>query len=149
MRDTTTIKFAKLIPTATIPTGREEDLGIDFYYCNKEIPLITLAPHKICKLNTGIIMAMDKDYGMMLKERSSLGSQGIALRAGVIDSGYRGEVIICLENTTDKPVNLNTTKAIAQGVLVPNPKKVIEEYTIDEILAIDSERGNGGFGSTN
>lgn len=149
MRDVTTIKFAKLYDTATIPTGRTEDLGVDFYYVNKSIYTITLPPHEVVKVPTGIIMAMDSEYGMILKERSSLGSNGIALRAGVIDSGYRGEVIICLENTTDKPINLDTTKAIAQGVLISNPLKVIEEYTADEIEAIDSERGNGGFGSTN
>lgn len=149
MRDVTTIKFAKLINTATIPMGREEDLGLDFYYFDKNRLIYTLKPHTVEKLPTGIIMAMDDNYGMILKERSSLGSKGIALRAGVIDSGYRGEVIICLENTTDKPYNLDLTKAIAQGVLIPNPKKVIEEYTLDEIMAIDSERGVGGFGSTN
>lgn len=149
MRDVTTIKFAKCLPTATIPTGREEDLGLDFYYFDKSRLTYTLKPHTAEKLPTGIIMAMDSDYGMILKERSSLGSKGIALRAGVIDSGYRGEVIVCLENTTDKPYNLDLTKAIAQGVLIPNPKKVIEEYTYDEIMAIDSERGGGGFGSTN
>lgn len=149
MRDVTTIKFAKCIPTATIPMGREEDLGIDFYYFDKTRLTYTLKPHTVEKLPTGIVMAMDDSYGMILKERSSLGSKGIALRAGVIDSGYRGEVIICLENTTDKPYNLDLTKAIAQGVLIPNPKKVIEEYTYDEIMDIDSERGVGGFGSTN
>lgn len=149
MRDVTTIKFAKLLDTATIPTGREEDLGIDFYYRDKSTYIVTLPPHEVVKLATGIIIAMDKDYGMILKERSSLGSKGIAVRAGVIDSGYRGEVIVCLENTTDAPYNLDLTKAIAQGVLIPNPKKVIEEYKIEEIMAIDSERGVGGFGSTN
>lgn len=149
MRDVTTIKFAKLLDTATIPTGREEDLGIDFYHYDKKMRTVTLKPHVVYYLPTGIIMAMDEGYGMILKERSSLGSNGIALRAGVIDSGYRGEVIICLENTTDAPYNLDITKAIAQGVLIPNPKKVIEEYKIEEIDAIGSERGVGGFGSTN
>lgn len=151
MRDVTTIKFTKCIPTATIPTGREEDLGLDFYYWDKEAPnpIITLPPHEVVKLPTGIIMAMDDDYGLILKERSSLGSKGIAIRAGVIDSGYRGEVIVCLENTTGTPYSLDVTNAIAQGVLIPNPKKVIEEYTYDEIMDIDSERGAGGFGSTN
>lgn len=150
MRDVTTIKFAKLVDTATIPTGRDEDLGIDFYYYNRDMSIpIILTPHEVFKLPTGIIMAMDEEYGMILKERSSLGSKGIALRAGVIDSGYRGEVLICLENTTDAPYRLDVTKAIAQGVLVPNPKKVIEEYTVDEIMVIDSERGGRGFGSTN
>ena len=149
MRDVTTIKFAKLLDTATIPTGREEDLGVDFYYRDKSTRIVTLPPHEVVKLSTGIIIAMDKDYGMILKERSSLGSKGIAVRAGVIDSGYRGEVIVCLENTTDNNVNVDLTKAIAQGVLIPNPKKGIEEYTMDEIMAIDSERGAGGFGSTN
>ena len=149
MRDVTTIKFVKLTNTATIPTGREEDLGVDFYYRDQSARIVTLQPHKVVKLPTGIIMAMDSDYGLILKERSSLGSKGIAVRAGVIDSGYRGEVIVCLENTTDEPYNLDLTKAIAQGVLIPNPKKVIEEYKFDEIMAIDSERGVGGFGSTN
>ncbi len=149
MRDVTTIKFAKCLPTATIPTGREEDLGLDFYYFNQSQLQYTLEPHMVAKLSTGIIMAMDKEYSMILKERSSLGSQGIALRAGVIDSGYRGEIIVCLENTTDKPYNLDLTQAIAQGVLIPNPKKVIEEYTEEEIMTIDSERKDGGFGSTN
>lgn len=149
MRDVTTIKFAKLIDSATIPSGRDEDLGIDFYSYDKRMLTVTLKPHIVYQLPTGIVMAMDEGYGMILKERSSLGSKGIALRAGVIDSGYRGEVIICLENTTDNDINIDLTKAIAQGVLIPNPKKVIEEYKIEEINAIDSERGVNGFGSTN
>ena len=150
MRDVTTIKFAKLVETATIPNGRNEDLGIDFYYMDKEGKnTMTFLPHTTYKLKTGIVMAMDTSYGMILKERSSLGSKGIALRAGVIDSGYRGEVVICLENTTSEPIIVDLSKAIAQGVLIPNPKKVIEEYIYDEIMAIDSERGVGGFGSTN
>ena len=149
MRDVTTIKFAKLVDSATIPSGRDEDLGIDFYSYDKRMLTVTLKPHIVYQLPTGIIMAMDDGYGMILKERSSLGSKGIALRAGVIDSGYRGEVIICLENTTDNDINIDLTKAIAQGVLIPNPKKVIEEYKIEEINAIGSERGVGGFGSTN
>lgn len=149
MRDVATIKFAKLVDSATIPSGRDEDLGIDFYAYDKRMLTVTLKPHIVYQLPTGIIMAMDEGYGMILKERSSLGSKGIALRAGVIDSGYRGEVIICLENTTDNDINIDLTKAIAQGVLIPNPKKVIEEYKMDEIMAIDSERGVRGFGSTN
>lgn len=149
MRDVTTIKFAKLVDSATIPNGRDEDLGIDFYNYDKRMLTVTLKPHIVYQLPTGITMAMDEGYGMILKERSSLGSKGIALRAGVIDSGYRGEVIICLENTTDNDINIDLTKAIAQGVLIPNPKKVIEEYKMDEIMAIDSERGVRGFGSTN
>lgn len=149
MRDVTTIKFAKLVDSATIPSGRDEDLCIDFYSYDKRMLTVTLKPHIVYQLPTGIVMAMDEGYGMILKERSSLGSKGIALRAGVIDSGYRGEVIICLENTTDNDINIDLTKAIAQGVLIPNPKKVIEEYKIEEINAIGSERGVGGFGSTN
>lgn len=149
MRDVTTIKFAKLVDSATIPNGRDEDLGIDFYHYDKRMLTVTLKPHIVYQLPAGIAMAMDEGYGMILKERSSLGSKGIALRAGVIDSGYRGEVIICLENTTDNDINIDLTKAIAQGVLIPNPKKVIEEYKIEEINAIGSERGVGGFGSTN
>lgn len=147
MRDVTTIKFTKLDENATIPTGRSEDLGVDFYNIDRNT-IITIRPNEVVKCHTGIAMAMDEEYGMILKERSSLGSQGIALRAGVIDSGYRGEVIVCLHNLTDKKVQIDTRKAIAQGVLIPNPIKVVEEYTIDELMEIDSVRGKGGFGST-
>lgn len=150
MRDVTTIKFAKLNENAVIPTGREEDLGLDFYAVQTEYDqLLHIPAHTVAKISTGIAMAMDSDYGMILKERSSLGAAGLAIRAGVIDSGYRGEVIVCLENTTNEPYILDLKNAVAQGVLIPNPIKVVEEYTVDELNEIKSERGVGGFGSTN
>lgn len=150
MRDVTTIKFAKLNENAVIPTGREEDLGLDFYAVqSKHDSLLHIPPHTVAKISTGIAMAMDDGYGMVLKERSSLGASGIAVRAGVVDSGYRGEIVVCLENTTNEPYILDLKNAVAQGVLIPNPKKVIEGYKVDELMEIKSERGVGGFGSTN
>ena len=84
----TTVKFAKVRPTAEIPTKRVEDAGYDIY-ADFEEDYIIVPPHKTKMIPTGIASACDTDYCFILKERGSTGSKGIAQRCGVIDSGYR------------------------------------------------------------
>lgn len=97
----TEVKFAKVHPNATIPSKREEDMGLDIYACFDE-DYIIIYPHETKLISTGIASACNPDYGFVLRERGSTGSKGIALRAGVIDSGYRNEWFIGITNTTDK-----------------------------------------------
>jgi dUTP pyrophosphatase len=161
----TTIKFAKVKPNAIIPSKRDEDMGYDIYACIDE-EYFTIKPHETRLVPTGIASSCDKDYGFIVKERGSTGSKGIAVRCGVIDSGYRNEWFVALTNTTNKPLFLlrpdyeykefipasnfvyDCTKAIAQAILVPVPKTTVEEITYDELKNIDSERGEGALGSS-
>lgn len=100
---TTNIKFAKVRPDAKIPSKRDEDMGFDIYACFDE-DYIVIEPHETKLIPTGIASACDSDYGLVLRERGSTGSKGIALRAGVIDSGYRNELFVGLTNTGKKTV---------------------------------------------
>lgn len=160
----TTVKFAKVRPSAIIPTKRIEDAGYDIY-ANFDEDYIAISPHETKMIPTGIASACDVDYCFILKERGSTGSKGIAQRCGVIDSGYRNEWFVPITNTTDKTlyivknnsdisVNIKDgftypyEKAICQVIVVPVPYVEVEEYTYEELKAIPSQRGNGALGSS-
>lgn len=95
------VKFAKVRPEAIIPSKRDEDMGFDIYACFDE-DYVIIEPHETKLIPTGIASACSPEYGFLLRERGSTGSKGIALRCGVIDSGYRNEWFVCLTNTTNK-----------------------------------------------
>ena len=164
-KNMTEIKFAKIRPTAKIPTKRPEDVGYDIYADLNDVNYIVIEPHETELIPTGLASAFDADYGFILKERSSVGSKGIALRCGVIDSGYRGEWKVALTNTTNKPfiikkddyngpldpdaIIYSDKKAIVQAMLVKIPVSNVIELSYDQLQTIKSERGIDGFGSTN
>ena len=165
----TTVKFAKVRPTAKIPTKRDEDAGYDIY-ANFEEPFILINPHETVMIPTGIASACDTDYCFVLKERGSTGTKGMAQRCGIIDSGYRSEWFVPITNTTDdyimiaksddtstdvfgsipmkKIIRYPYEKAICQALLVPVPEVTVEEITDDELKGITSERGTGALGSS-
>lgn len=162
----TTVKFARVRPTAVIPTKRDEDAGFDIY-ADFEDDFIIIDPHTTTLIPTGIAAVCDADYCFILKERGSTGSKGIAQRCGVIDSGYRNEWFVPITNTTNKKIAIvkkdadyifmkNTSgytiypyeKAIAQALIIPVPKVKVEELTYNELKEIASDRGMGALGSS-
>jgi dUTP pyrophosphatase len=166
----TNVKFAKVKPNAKIPNKRDEDMGFDIYACFDE-DFIVIYPQETKLIPTGIASSCDTSYGFVLRERGSTGSKGIALRAGVIDSGYRSEWFVGLTNTTNKVLFISKlseketydkfygdlmpasfvypySKAIAQALLVPVPKVNVEEIPYEELQQITSERGLGSLGSS-
>lgn len=160
----TTIKFAKVRPTAIIPTKRDEDAGYDIY-ANFKQDYMLIPSHTTVMIPTGIACACDTDYCFIIKERGSTGTKGMAQRCGVIDSGYRNEIFVPITNTTNKCIfiakkdsEINNgmskillypyEKAIAQLILIPVPVADVEEYTYEELKAIPSKRGIGVLGSS-
>lgn len=168
----TTIKFAKLHQDAKIPTKRYEDAGLDLYPVF-DTPYMVILPHETFVISTGLCAALDPEYCLIIKERSSTGSKGIGVRAGVIDSGYRGDIGVAITNHNNVPIIIIKKdtpkeavnhysshiidenaiyypyeKAIAQALVVPVPEVEIEEYTVEEINNIPSERGIGAYGSS-
>lgn len=103
---TANVKFAKVKPNAIIPSKRDEDMGFDIYACFDEDYMI-INPHETKLVPTGIASSCSPDFGFLLRERGSTGSKGIALRCGVIDSGYRNEWFIGLTNTTNKALYIS------------------------------------------
>lgn len=166
----TTIKFAKLKEDATIPTKRLEDAGYDLY-ANFDEDFIIIKPNETVMIGTGICSAFDSDYVCVLKERGSTGTKGIGQRCGVIDSGFRNEWKVPITNHNNHPLVISKfseedtrrhirypykyefiyypyKKAISQFLVLPVPYVEIEEYTVDEIKAVKSERGEGMLGSS-
>ena len=136
----TKVKFAKVHPNAIIPSKRDEDMGFDIYACFDE-DYIIINPHETKLIPTGIASACNPEYGFLLRERGSTGSKGIALRAGVIDSGYRNEWFVGLTNTTDRLLIIS--KVDVQDIIDSETQEIncevdnIKKY-LDEKFSIDA-----------
>lgn len=98
------IIFAKVKENAIIPSKEEENAGFDIYACwdgvEKKDKIIK--PHTTKLIPTGIACALPINYYFQVEERGSTGSKGIKKSAGVVDSGYRGEIFIAISNVNDK-----------------------------------------------
>ncbi len=161
------MKIKKLKEEAIIPSKREEDAGYDFYSIFEE-DFKLFMPGEIFLAPTGLAFEIPKDWVLYVAERGSTGSKGISRRCGIVDSGYRGELFVALNNTSKKPVlfykdewgidaflqsqDLDREKvtlypqkkAIAQGLLLYCPHVEIE--VVEELS--DSQRGEGALGSS-
>ena len=158
------VLFAKVKPEAKIPSKREEDGCYDIYACFDE-EVITIKPHEIVTVPTGIASAFDSKYRFdVQRERGSTGSIGLVPRCGQIDSGYRGEWFLKLQNTTNKNIIISKlhdakqeldkaiyypySKAVCQAALEIVPVIETEEISFEELKEIPSERGDGALGSS-
>ena len=141
-----TIKIKKLNDNAIMPKkGHEDDAGFDLYAC---IPYpIVIPPHKTVLIGTGISMELPKGTFGAVFARSGLATKSDlapANKVGVVDSPYRGEVMVALHNHGEEYREVSNGERIAQ--LVVMPYVMAEMVWTDELS--DTNRGNGGFGST-
>lgn len=99
-----TIKFAKVKESAIIPTKERENAGFDIYACWEGVSKSDkiIRPHQTKLIPTGIACALPIDYYFQIEERGSTGSKGIKRSAGVVDSGFRGEVFVAISNINDR-----------------------------------------------
>ena len=155
--------FAKTKPSAIIPSKNKHNAGYDIYACF-DCEEIIIKKGEIKMIPTGIASAFGFKYFFDLRERGSSGSRGLSKRCGVIDSNYRGEWFVPINNTTNKVIIIskNTqkiieltdqviypySKAICQAVLLPVPETKIVEIDYEELKKIESSRGTGCLGSS-
>jgi len=108
---------------------------------------IELEPGERVVAPTGIAVAIPEGYAGLVTPRSGLAAKhGISVvnGPGLIDAGYRGEIMVVLVNLSDEPFLIERGDRIAQLVVVP---VAVQEFEIVEQLPSTS-RGSGGFGST-
>ena len=140
------MRVKKVRPNALIPTyGSAEAAGADLYACLDAD--VVIEPGKTVFVPTGIAMAVPSGYAGLIYARSSMGAKrGLAPanKVGVIDSDYRGEVMVALHNHGTEVQTVCHGERVAQllvtAVLAP-AFEVTDE--LDETV-----RGDGGFGST-
>jgi len=140
------VSVQKLSPDAKLPTyGSVEAGGADLYACLEQS--VTIAPGESAWIPTGIALEVPKGCAGLIYARSGLAcKKGLAPanKVGVIDSDYRGQVVVVLHNHGTQPQIVEHGERIAQLVITPVLTPVYEEVK----KLSSSERGAGGFGST-
>lgn len=141
------LKIKRLTEDAILPIrAHKGDAGIDLT-CTTITQEINECGQLTIVYHTGLAMEIPEGYVGLLFPRSSIANKSLALTnsVGVIDSGYRGEVMAKMRSTTDVvPAIYKPGERFAQLLIVPIP-----EYTITEIAELsETDRGEGGYGST-
>lgn len=140
------VRIKKLSPGALLPTyGSPNSAGADLYAC-MDGPM-TFAPGQTKLVHTGIALEIPEGFAGLVYARSGLAAKrGLAPanKVGVIDSDYRGEIIVALHNHSDRDQTILDGERIAQLVITPC---CTAEFELTEQLS-DTVRGEGGFGST-
>lgn len=135
------MKVKRLNTQAILPTrSYEEAAAYDLYALESAM----LTPHVRVTVKTGIAMQIPKGHVGLVRDRSSMGKQGITVVGGVIDSDYRGELMVMLVNLVHQSVVILPGDKIAQILILP-----VHTPELEEVVELDaSSRGDKGFGST-
>lgn len=155
--------FSKLYKDVKTPSKRVEDGCYDLYaYFEEEY--LTIPAFTIKLIPTGFATSFNSKYRIALRERGSNTKSGLNVRAGQIDSGFRGQYFVAVYNGNNVPVHL--TKAVDEvvkldeGIYVPYGKAICqfaieevpqiewEEMPYEELKLIPSERGMGMIGDS-
>lgn len=141
------LRVKLLVSGARLPAVAHpgEDLGYDVF----SLEAVTLLPQATVRVRTGIaVEARHPDtgdaLGLLVRDRSSMAARGIAATGGVIDAGYRGEILILMTNLGSVTVELKAGEKIAQMIPVP---VLTGQVTQVESLE-ESARAEKGFGSS-
>lgn len=131
---------------AVVPTyGSCSAAGADIYACLDSD--LEIGAGETVMVNTGIALEIPDGFAGFVFARSGIASKrGLAPanKVGVIDSDYRGELMVALHNHSDKTQTIGKNERVAQLVIMPY---IAAEFIETDRLS-DTERGNGGFGST-
>ena len=132
----------KLEAQAVLPTyAHIGDAGMDMY----ALEPVTIEPGERVDVRTGIAMEIPTHYAGLIWDKSGISlKHGIKVLGGVIDAGYRGEIRIGLINHGNKSVSFEAGQKVAQMLI----QRVSFPQIVEVTELSDTERGEGGFGST-
>lgn len=133
------LKIKKMDKKAKLPTTQKEDVGYDLYCTDLE-----KLDNGLLLAKTGIAIELPRGYWAQIENRSSMGSKGISVHGGIIDNGYRGEIMVMLNLHNSNNIKIEVGDKIAQLIIRKEIKFPI--YEVENLT--ESERGEKGFGST-
>jgi dUTP pyrophosphatase len=136
------VKVKKLHKDAVVPFyAKQGDAGFDLVTTEKVI----IPPRSYGKAPLGLAFELPEGYELQIRNRSGVTSKTwLRVQLGTVDSGYRGEVSVMVDNPSDFPITIEKGFRIAQGVVNELPNVRLIE--VEELGT--SQRGTGGFGST-
>jgi dUTP pyrophosphatase len=130
-------------PNAKPPQRQKDgDAGYDLFSSVNE----TIYENSRKRINTHISVAIPNGYYGRILGRSSIALNCIDVGAGVIDSGYRGEIDVLLINNSDTDVKIKSGERIAQLVIMKHETPIFK--VVDKAMLDNTDRGSNGFGST-
>jgi dUTP pyrophosphatase len=136
------IRIKKLLDTARVPEyAHPGDAGMDLFAAEA----VTLAPGERVGIRSGLAFELPEGYVGLIWDKSGLSfKHGLHTYSGVLDAGYRGELVIGIRNLSEEPYAFAVGDKVAQMLI-----QKVERPTIEEADTLtDSSRGTGGFGST-
>jgi len=139
------VKLLQAGAKAPVVAHPGEDLGYDLFALEDT----TLRSRSTVRVRTGIAVEVRNPetgapLGLLVRDRSSIAARGIATTGGVIDAGYRGEILVLMTNLGEAVVELKAGEKIAQ--MVPVPVLTGEVVAVESLE--DSARAAKGFGSS-
>jgi dUTP pyrophosphatase len=141
------LRVKKLAEAARVPVVAHpgEDLGYDLF----ALEAARLGARETVKVKTGIAVEArhpetGAPLGLLVRDRSSMAARGVTTTGGVIDAGYRGEILVLMTNLGDGAVEIAAGEKIAQMVPIPVLTGLVQEIETLEVSA----RAEKGFGSS-
>jgi dUTP pyrophosphatase len=135
------LKVKRIHDSAKLPSyGHKGDAGLDLFSSNNCV----LTKGEVKAIATGIQVEIPVGYVGLVWDKSGISLNGIHRLAGVIDSGYRGEVKVVMANLGDRDFSVEKGMKIAQLLIQP----ILEVTVINVDKLGETSRGENGFGST-
>lgn len=142
------LKFTKVRDVKSPVRGHATDAGIDFFVPN-DFKETWINPGEDVLIPSGIKVIVPEGYALIFKEKSGIAvKRKLTVGACVVDSDYRGEVHLHMFNNGTKEQFISAGDKIVQGVVVPVALLTPHEISNEEYEKFETERGEGGFGST-
>ena len=136
------IKVKKIDARAKLPSyAHPGDAGLDVYALDD----VTIPPGERKTIATGIALAIPDGYVALVWDKGGLAFKfGLKSLGGVLDAGYRGELVVCLLNTSQESFTFKSGEKVAQLLI-----QSVERAILNEVNELDSTpRADGRWGST-
>lgn len=144
------IRFRRLIETAIVPHHASAGAaGLDLTAAHIEGSGVVIGPGDVVTLRTGLAVEIPHGLCGMIVPRSGLGREGLVLAnsVGIIDSDYRGEIMLAMWNRSQRPITVKQGDRVAQMLLMTHLAPIYAHIVTVDALS-ETVRGSGGFGST-
>ncbi len=141
----TKLKIVRLDKTMPLPSyAHAGDAAFDLYAARE----IVLKPGERASIPTGLVMEIPEGFVGLIWEKSGLSHKnGLKTFGGVVDAGYRGEILIGMMNLSDAPYTFEKNHKVAQMII--QKREDVEIVEVENAAELsDSARGEGGFGSS-
>ena len=150
MGDLLKLNFCRIRPVKSPAKANDIDAGIDFFVPDGLDALdYFIDPGKDILIPAGIQVDVPEGWCLTFFNKSGRSTKNkLVVGAQVVDSGYQGEIHLHVFNLGTTGVELRAGEKLVQGLLMPVPKVDLQEVDILELFTEKSNRGDGGFGST-